>query len=91
MGAASVIMAAQMRVDLDQDHDLIHQALYADAPEPFCLARSRLIRAILHQRSAGMLPNDIFEGILTNVRNPATRSRVFNFFQVQLPEDLKCA
>lgn len=85
------MMAARMKVDLDEDHDLIHQALYADAPESFCLARSRLIRAILHQRSAGILTNDIFEGILTNARNPETRSNVFNLFQVQLPEDMKCA
>ena len=91
MSSINPLVAAQASVDLDQDHDLIHQALYEGCPEPFCLSRSRLIRAILHERAKGLLPNDAFEGILGTVRNPATRARVFNLFQIQLPEDLACA
>jgi len=91
MGASNQIILAHRSVDLDQDHDLIHKALYEGCPEPFCLSRSRLIRAILYQRSSGLLPNDAFEGILNTARNPATRARAFNLFQIQLPEDLACA
>ena len=91
MSSINLLVAAHASVDLDQDHDLIHQAIYDGYPEPFCLSRSRLIRAILHERAKGLLPNDAFEGILGIVRNPATRGRVFNLFQIQLPEDLACA
>lgn len=91
MSSINLLVAAQASVDLDQDHDLIHKALYDGCPEPFCLSRSRLIRAILHERAKGLLPNDSFEGILGTIRNPSTRGRAFNLFQIQLPEDLACA
>ena len=73
-----------------RDHDRIHEALYQDASDTFCMARSRLIRAIMNQRSCGMLPNDTFDSIVLAVANPASRSSVFLFFGVALPEDLAC-
>ena len=91
MGVLYSAAPAKGIVDLDHDHDLIHGALYASSPEPFGIARSRLIRAILHQRARGLLPNDSFEDILNTVRNTSTQARVFNLFQVQLPEDIACA
>lgn len=78
-------------VDIDEDHERIHKVVYGSADAPFCPARSQLIRTMMLQRSQGMLPNDTFDNILAVASNPNTLPRVFNFFQIRVPEELSCA
>ena len=69
------------------DYDRIHQALYSDCTEMFCVARSRLVRIVMRERSLGTLANDTFEQLISAASNPAMRNTVFGFFQVPPPKD----
>lgn len=84
-------MTVRGNVDLNNDHDLIHKAIYDGYSGGFCPDRSRLIRAILYQRSVGLLSNDSFEGILMTARNRSKLPTIYSLFMVQVPEDIKCA
>ncbi|MBP6605929.1 MAG: hypothetical protein KA240_09615 [Nitrospira sp.] len=76
---------------ITSDHERIHQALYQGFTEPYCPSRSNLIRAILRERSAGLLCNDSFDSILSVASDPRRRGTVFSLFKVALPRDMACA
>lgn len=73
------------------DHERIYTALYKGCAESFCPARSRLIRAILRERTAGLLCNDAFDNVLSVAADPRRRDTVFSLFNVALPQDKTCA
>ena len=51
MGSTNPLVAAQSSVDLDQDHDLIHQAL----PDQSAVLLERIVGQVLAEREGGVL------------------------------------
>lgn len=82
---------AERYATIASDHERIHQALYHGFTETFCPSRSSLIRAILRERSAGLLCNDSFDSILSVAADPGRRGTVFSLFKVAMPRDMACA
>ena len=82
---------AERYATITSDHDRIHQALYHGFAEPFCPSHINLIRAILRERSAGILCNDTFDSILSVAADPRRRETVFSLFKVAMPRDMACA